>query len=671
MDRRVALGVRVSWLVLAACVFAAPLNSYGQSLPSGWATRDIGSVGASGAASGSGGSFTVRGSGADIWGTADGFRFAYRQLTGDGEIVTRVDSVDYVHAWTKAGVMMRESLDAGARHAFMLASAGKGTAFQRRSYPGSETSNTSAGGGAGYFLKIARSGNNFDASLSYDGSNWSWVGSEWIDMPATIYVGVAVTSHYYGALAGAAFSNTAVNALAVAAPASGGGLPSGWANGDIGSVAAGGWAEASGTDVRLNGSGRDIWDYSDEFQYMYRTLSGDGTITARVTGLDYNDAWTKAGVMMRGSLSASSVHAFALVSAGSGIAFQRRTSDGGGSTHTAGPWGQAPAFVRLTRSGNTFTAYTSHDGSNWSTIGSQYIAMGSTIYVGLAVTSHADGTIAAANFSNLEVVQGVISAPAAQPTPVYQEPAPIYQSQAPSYGGASLRVLHWNVRHGGTGTDGVRDPERLARWIAYMNPDVASLNEVDGEWHLDPIVAHLQALTGVPWYSSFAGVGNVIVSRIPFSQTSICNYNDWYPRNAAHASVVVGGRTINFFSSHLDASSSSVRASEVYALQGCASSWGGAAILAGDYNMQSSSYEYAIAVTGYTDGWLAAKSLGTAQNYSGNCDGCTRNSRIDYVFANQSAWYVRVTSAQVVDTRDSYGYMPSDHKPLLVTFAID
>ena len=76
-------------------------------------------------------------------------------------------------------------------------------------------------------------------------------------------------------------------------------------------------------------------------------------------------------------------------------------------------------------------------------------------------------------------------------------------------------------------------------------------------------------------------------------------------------------------------------------------------------------------MSGYTDAWLVAKGLGTTQNYSGNCDGCTRNSRIDYVFTNQSAWYLRVTAAQIFDTRDAYGYMPSDHKPLLVTYQID
>jgi hypothetical protein len=363
MDRRVTLGVPTSCLVLFAIVaLGMPAPAGAQSVPSGWSARDIGSVGASGSASGSNGSFTLRGAGADVWGSADGFQFAYRSLTGDGEIITRVTGVDYLHAWSKAGVMMRESLSAGARHAFMLASAGQGLAFQRRVWSDGSSSNTGAGGGPGYFVRLTRSGNTFDAYQSTDGSSWTWVGSEWIDMPATIYAGVAVTSHYYGAVTTATFTNTSVNEWGSGA-ASGDSLPSGWSHGDIGAVAAGGWSDADGSEFRLAGSGADIWGGSDEFHFAYRTLSGDGSIVARVASLDYLDAWTKSGVMMRDSLSASSAHAFMLTSAGNGAAFQRRPSNGSSSSHSAGGFGP---YVKLVRSGNTFTAYSSSDRSNWS-----------------------------------------------------------------------------------------------------------------------------------------------------------------------------------------------------------------------------------------------------------------------------------------------------------------
>lgn len=652
MNRRVTLGVCTSWLVLLIISLLSLPTTAAAQLPGDWSSRDIGSVGASGAASSDSGVFYVRGSGADIWGTSDGFHYAYRTLTGDGEIIALVNSVDYLDQWSKAGVMMRESLSASARHAFMLISAGKGGAFQRRPSAGGDSRHSAAGGGPGYFVRVTRSGNNFDGYISTDGANWNWVGGEYIDMPATIYVGLGVTSHYYGALSGAVFSHVNVQSWGGSAAPTGT-LPSGWASGDIGAVAASGWADSSGNDISLGGSGADIWAYSDEFRFAYRTLTGDGSIVARVNSIDYYHSWSKGGVMMRDSLSPNSAHAFMLASAGNGLAFQRRPAAGGASSHT-GAGGGPGYYVKLARSGNRFDAYASADGSNWTHVGGESIAMGSTIYVGVAVTSHADGAVAGASFSGVSVEEAAV--PVTQPPP-------------PASGGTTFRMLQWNVRHGGTGTDGVKDPWRLASWIAYMNPDVMSLNEVDGDWDLNPIVGALQAMTGVTWYSAFSGLGNVIISRHAFSHASVCNYNSWYPRNAAHGGVVFGGRTINFFSAHLDSSSGSVRLSEVYALQGCAAAWGSAAVIAGDFNMQANTSEYAAAAYGYNDAWLNAVNLGSAYNYSGNCDGCTRNSRIDYVFS--TPWYLRVTSAQVVDTRDGNGYMPSDHKPLLITFAVD
>ena len=131
--------------------------------------------------------------------------------------------------------MMRESLEAGATYAYMLASAGKGTAFQRRQYTNGSATGTSGAGTAGYYLKVTRSGNIFDAYESADGASWSWVGGEWVDMPPTIYVGVAVTSHHYGVSTTAMFSDTDVNEWSPTLPSSS--LPSEWFNGDVGAVA--------------------------------------------------------------------------------------------------------------------------------------------------------------------------------------------------------------------------------------------------------------------------------------------------------------------------------------------------------------------------------------------------------------------------------------------------
>ncbi len=125
----------------------------------------------------------------------------------------------------------------------------------------------------------------------------------------------------------------------------------------------------------MKGSGADIYDVSDSFQFDYQTLTGNGTITARVVSETHTDDWAKAGVMIRETLTASSTHALVAVTPANGVAFQRRTSTGSQSLHTYGPAVAAPYWVRLTRTGNTISAYASADGATWTFIGQTTITM--------------------------------------------------------------------------------------------------------------------------------------------------------------------------------------------------------------------------------------------------------------------------------------------------------
>lgn len=373
-----------------------------EPLPSGWNNQDIGGVAAAGSASHSSGTFTIRGSGADIWNAADEFHFAYRTLSGDGAIQARVASVSNTDVWTKVGVMIRESLSAGSRHAAMFVSAGKGLAFQRRVSPGGASTHTSGGSGAApRWVRLVREGNTLTASVSSNNSTWTTVGSDTVAMGATVYIGLAVTSHNDGVLATGVIDNVTFPSGTTEPPPST--LPEGWESGDIGTVAAPGGATQSDGVFTLNGSGADIWGSADEFHYAYRTLTGDGTIVARVATLQNVDVWTKAGVMMRESLAPGARHASMFVSPGKGLAFQRRTVAGGVSTHTSGGEGTAPRWVSLARSGDTFSAYTSTDGTTWALVGTDTIVMGPTIYVGLPLTSHRDGVVAAATVDNVSV----------------------------------------------------------------------------------------------------------------------------------------------------------------------------------------------------------------------------------------------------------------------------
>ena len=338
--------------------------------------------------------------------------FVRRSMTGDGTIVARVASIQNVDPWVKAGVMMRESLAAGSRHAFALVSPGRGVAFQRRTSTDGTTTSTAASGAPPRWVRIQRSGSTFTASVSTNGTSWTTLGSQTISMGSTIYVGLAVSSHRVATAARATFESVDVadGAVTAAEP-----LPSGWSTRDIGATRAGTTSYASGV-FAVDAAGTDIWGTSDQFRYVYRLVSGDIDIVARVASIENVDDWSKAGVMIRRSLATNAGHASLFVSSQQGLAFQRRPSDGANSLHTSVGAYAAPRWVRLTRRGSVITAYQSSTGSTWTAVGTQSLTLPTSFYVGLAVTSHNASVLSLARFSNVTVT-------AASPSPTNQLPS--------------------------------------------------------------------------------------------------------------------------------------------------------------------------------------------------------------------------------------------------------
>jgi hypothetical protein len=182
------------------------------------------------------GTYTMTGSGADIWdltgigtGFHDEFHFAYKTLTGAGTIIARVDSVSETHDWAKAGVMIRETLDANSTHAFACMTPANGVSSQGRLTIGAASFNYNQTGiTAPHWVRLDRDmAGNFTFSHSTDGSAWEPVTGaiiQNIPMTATVYVGLAVTSHDVALTCDAAFSNITIT----------GTVAGQWASQDIG-----------------------------------------------------------------------------------------------------------------------------------------------------------------------------------------------------------------------------------------------------------------------------------------------------------------------------------------------------------------------------------------------------------------------------------------------------
>jgi hypothetical protein len=164
----------------------------------------------------------------------------------------------------------------------------------------------------------------------------------------------------------------------------------------------------------LTASGSDIWNNFDNMHFVYEPLVGDGEIIARMVSATAPDFWTKGGLMFRSAISSSAANAFMLETPNSGHeepVQQWRDSNGAGSGDTGNHNNHiqaAPLWLRLNRTGNVFTGYWAHDNGDgthgdWNQMAAHTTVMPTTVYVGLALTAHSNGSVGTANFDNVTV----------------------------------------------------------------------------------------------------------------------------------------------------------------------------------------------------------------------------------------------------------------------------
>jgi hypothetical protein len=140
-------------------------------------------------------------------------------MTGDGQVTARVNALDLTDAWAKAGVMMRATLASNSPHAMMAVTGSSGTGFQHRVAAGGSSVHVAGPvAAAPHWVRLVREGNLFTAFTSANGSVWTRVGSQTIVMPATLFVGMAHTSHRNGVLGKASFSSVVVAGPVVPGP---------------------------------------------------------------------------------------------------------------------------------------------------------------------------------------------------------------------------------------------------------------------------------------------------------------------------------------------------------------------------------------------------------------------------------------------------------------------
>jgi|GEM_PF-1481254 len=196
----------------------------------------------------------------------------------------------------------------------------------------------------------------------------------------------------------------------------------------------------TGGKMALTGSGRDIWDNDDQFTYAFKTLTGDGTLVARVTSTGTGtNTWAKGGVMIRESLNGNSAHAMMVVTGGggNGASFQYRQTTAGGSAGVDFATAvTVPYWVKIERIGDNFSGYTSTDGKTWTALGSMIIVMEGPVYIGLCVTSHVTTEERTFEFDGIASTGAVTGAwqGAAISSPLHNDSAQMYLTVEDSTG---------------------------------------------------------------------------------------------------------------------------------------------------------------------------------------------------------------------------------------------
>lgn len=177
-----------------------------------------------------------------------------------------------------------------------------------------------------------------------------------------------------------------------------------WKSQDIGATGVAGDIKYDHRKIIMTASGDDIYNKADAFHYLFTRLDGNIEITACVNFINYTQSYAKAGVMIRETLDPDSPQAMMVILPISNIvSMQYRYTKGNDTTWQYKENQARPLWVKLKRTGSLFQGYYSADGKNWTFGWQTNISMATSVYAGLALTSHDNTKLATAQFSETSI----------------------------------------------------------------------------------------------------------------------------------------------------------------------------------------------------------------------------------------------------------------------------
>lgn len=242
---------------------------------------------------------------------------------------------------------------------------------------------------------------------------------------------------------------------------------------------------------------------------------------------------------------------------------------------------------------------------------------------------------------------------------------------ADAHGVRPVTVMSFNIHHA-AGTDEALDLDRIATVIKESRADVIGLQEVDrhyserSDWADQPV----ELAQRLGFYVAFGAnidedppegsddriqYGTAVLSRFPIKSSEnipLYNTDDREPRGLLHAEIDLGRQSLDFYSTHLDASSQPHRMEQAKQIVDLVDA-DGSSVLVGDFNAEPDAPEIGILDDSFTDAWTAA----------GRGDGSTYPTeepakRIDMIYTGDQVKPVRT---RVLDRTPE----ASDHLPVV------
>jgi len=398
------------WKVVAGVCALLCLSGARFAAESSWTSTDVGNVAIAGSASESNGTWTVSGSGADIWGSEDSFQFVH-QSSDDSSIVDAVvHPPQNTNTFAKAGVMVRSSLDANAATAILDLRPSGALEFMVRDADGAqmqfirgfESSGCPSSQPCGIFLRLIWSAGVVTAYFKHDfPDNWLPLASAAIALPSSTQAGVAVTSHDQTQLTTAVFEGLNLSRQAVP----------GWSSVDVGAVGQMGSASEANAVWTISGSGGDIWGAADAFHFVYRGATPNmQSLRIRIDDMQNTNAFAKAGIMVRSGLDPDDAAVILDVTPSGNVEFMARSTKGGEMQYIGGATVHFPVWLQFSNAAYPekvdLAPTVSQDGVHWTRVADRTALLPATsaYYAGPVVTSHDTSVLNTVHVEGLTLV---------------------------------------------------------------------------------------------------------------------------------------------------------------------------------------------------------------------------------------------------------------------------